>query len=146
MLREASRSDIQAMHRIRLSVRENQLTSSVVTEADYAPFIEEYGRGWVAEQDGTVVGFAIGDARTGNIWALFVDPSHERSGYGRQLHQIMVSWLWSQGLERLWLTTDPHTRAQEFYEAAGWQQIGTEPNGELYFELRRPNKGFTHVT
>jgi GNAT superfamily N-acetyltransferase len=141
MLREAHRDDIPAMHRIRLSVRENRLRNSVVSEADYAPFIEEHGRGWVIEDNGELVGFAIGNVRNGSVWALFVDPNHERNGHGRQLHQAMVSWLWSQGLERLWLTTDPDTRARRFYEAAGWRQTGTEAGGELRFELRRPQPG-----
>jgi len=141
MLRKAHRDDIPAMHRIRLSVRENRLRTSVVSEADYVPFIEEHGRGWVIEDNGELVGFAIGNVRNGSVWALFVDPNHERNGHGRQLHQAMVSWLWSQGLELLWLTTDPDTRAQQFYEAAGWRQTGTEAGGELRFELRRPQPG-----
>lgn len=136
MLRKAHREDIPAMHRIRLSVRENQLRSSVITEADYAPFIEDHGRGWVVEENGEIVGFAIGDARNGSIWALFVDPGNEGKGHGKQLHQAMVSWLWSQGLERLWLTTEPATKAQRFYAAAGWQLMGTTASGELRFELR----------
>lgn len=35
----------------------------------------------------------------------------------------MFDWLWSQGLDRMWLTTEPGTRARSFYEAAGWQLI-----------------------
>jgi GNAT superfamily N-acetyltransferase len=126
------------MHRVRLSVRENRLTSSVVTEADYVPAIEELGRGWVVEVDGAVVAFAIGNAITGNIWALFVDPGHERRGYGRRLHDAMVAWLFSRGLDRLWLSTDPNTRAQRFYEAAGWEHAGLLPSGEARYELRNP--------
>lgn len=137
MLREARREDIPAMHRIRLAVRENRLTSTVVTESDYVPFIEEHGRGWVAEEHGEIVGFAIGDARSGSIWALFIGPGHEGKGHGRRLHQAMVSWLWSQGLERLWLTTDSATRAQKFYQAAGWQQVDVTAGGEVRFELLR---------
>jgi GNAT superfamily N-acetyltransferase len=57
-----------------------------------------------------------------NIWALFVDPEHERRGYGRMLHDTMTDWLRSRGVERLWLTTEPGTRAQKFYEAAGWHR------------------------
>jgi len=62
------------MHRVRLSVTENRLVSVALTEHDYIAAIHETGRGWVAEVDGIVVGFAIGDCQTGNIWALFVDP------------------------------------------------------------------------
>ena len=140
MLRQARGADIPGMHRVRLEVRENKLRSAVVTEADYLPFLETHGRGWVVEEKGEVVGFAIGDARDGNIWALFVHPKHEGRGFGRQLHDAMVSWLWSRGLKELWLTTEPGTRAQEFYEAAGWQSAGKTPQGVLRFENCAPTR------
>jgi GNAT superfamily N-acetyltransferase len=143
MLREASRADIPAMQRVRMSVRENRLRTRTITEADYVPAMETNGRGWVIEENGEVVGFAVGDRRDGNIWALFVHPNHEGHGYGRQLHDAMVAWLWSQGLEQLWLTTEPGTRAQAFYEAAGWQRAGRTDRGELRFELRGPASGFS---
>ncbi|HEX9876367.1 MAG TPA: GNAT family N-acetyltransferase [Gammaproteobacteria bacterium] len=136
-LREARRDDIEAMHRIRLSVRENRLISTAINEEDYVAAIEETGRGWVVELDARIVGFAIGNARTGSIWALFVDPNHEKRGYGRKLHDTMIGWLWSQGLDRLWLTTEPRTRAQRFYEVAGWAYAGSTDGGEHRYELRR---------
>jgi GNAT superfamily N-acetyltransferase len=137
ILREASRHDLAALHRVRVSVRENPLTSTVISEADYMAAIEQSGRGWVIDLDGIVVGFAVGNRQTGNIWALFVDPDHERRGYGRQLHDAMVSWLWSQGLERLWLTTAAESRAARFYRAAGWLDVGSTADGETRFELHR---------
>jgi GNAT superfamily N-acetyltransferase len=136
ILRQAQAGDIPAMHRVRLAVRENVLVSHV-TEADYLPAIAESGRGWVIEHQHRVVAFAVGNARTGNIWALFVEPGHERRGYGRLLHDAMVEWLWSQGLQHLWLTTEPDTRAQRFYEAAGWQRVDEEADGEVRYELRK---------
>jgi GNAT superfamily N-acetyltransferase len=138
VLRQAHRDDIPAMHRVRLAVRENRLTTMAITPAHYLPAIEETGRGWVVEVDGAVAGFAVGNAMTGNIWALFVDPEHERRGLGRRLHDVMVSWLFSCGLERLWLTTGPDTRARHFYEAAGWQYLGVLASGEAQYELRNP--------
>jgi len=140
-LREARREDIPAMHRVRLAVTENRLTSAVISEADYIPFIESHGRGWVVEDQGQVTGFAIGDARDGNIWALFVDPDSEGRGYGRQLHDTTVAWLWAKGLRQLWLTTDAGTRAERFYEAAGWQNVGRTHQGAIRFELRAPTSG-----
>ena len=138
MLRSALASDIAAIQSVRASVRENRLVSTVITDDDVRIAIEETGRGWIVEEDGTVVAFAIGNATNGNIWALFVRPEYEGRGYGRQLHDVMVDWLWSAGLDRLWLTTDAGTRAQGFYEAAGWQLMGTTDQGELRYELRRP--------
>lgn len=123
------------MHRVRMSVQENRLVSIQLTEADYVDAIESRGQGWVIEVDGTIVAFAIGDASNGSIWALFVEPAYEGRGFGRQLHDEMVNWLWGRGHERLWLTTDPGTRAQRFYEAAGWQPVGTSARGEVRLEL-----------
>lgn len=137
-IRQARREDIPAMHRIRLGVRENRLVSAVVTEARYVPAIEVSGRGWVAEVDGVVAGFAVGNSASGNIWALFVDPAQEGRGIGRRLHDVMLAWLWSQALDRLWLTTAPGTRAERFYEAAGWSRVGAVERGEQRFEKTRP--------
>jgi len=139
ILRQAIRQYIPAMHRVRLAVRENRLTSSVITEADYVPAIENTGRGWVIEAGGKVVGFAVGNAQTGNIWALFVDPDHEGRGYGRRLHDAMVKWLFSCKLKCLFLGTGPDTRARRFYETAGWQCTGLAQNGEMHFELYNPH-------
>jgi GNAT superfamily N-acetyltransferase len=123
------------MHHVRLAVRENRLTSSGIREAHYLPAIESTGRGWVVEVDGAIVAFAVGNEHTGNIWALFVHPDHERRGYGRRLHDVTVAWLFSRGLEKLWLTTGPNTRAQGFYEAAGWQRTGIVSGGDVRYEL-----------
>jgi GNAT superfamily N-acetyltransferase len=136
-LRPALPSDVPAMQRVRASVRENRLTSTVIADEDVRIAIEDTGHGWVVEEDGGVIAFAIGNARTGNIWALFVHPERERRGHGRRLHDTMVSCLFELGLDRLWLTTDPGTRAQRFYEAAGWRLVERTDRGELLYELRR---------
>ena len=125
------------MHRVRVAVRENVLVSAIA-EHDYAAAIQETGRGWVVERNDTIVAFAVGNALTGNIWALFVDPLHEARGHGRTLHDVMVTWLFSHGLERLWLSTDPGTRAQRFYESAGWKFVDALASGEVRYELRSP--------
>ena len=134
VLRRALAADVPAMHRVRLAVRENPLRSAIVTEADYLPYLEQYGRAWVVEQAGDVLAFAIGDRRDGNIWALFVAPGHERKGYGRRLHDEMVAWLAAQGCARLHLSTQAGTRAERFYRDAGWRECGTTASGEIRFE------------
>lgn len=137
-LREACAADIPAIQRVRHSVRENRLVSCTIADEEVREMMEVHGRGWVVEEAGEIVAFAIGDARDGNIWALFVAPAHERRGHGRRLHEAMVAWLFARGLERLWLSTDPHTRAQGFYEAAGWRRAGDGEHGEVRYELERP--------
>lgn len=134
-IRQAIASDVGGMHRVRLSVLENRLVSRRLSEQDYIEEIEVTGRGWVIESEGNIVAFAVGNAATGGIWALFVEPGHEGKGYGRQLHDTMVDWLREQGHDRLWLTTGPDTRASRFYEEAGWRRAGVTADGELRYEL-----------
>ena len=136
VLRQAVRADIGAMHRVRLSVRENQLsTPTRISHADYMAAIELTGRGWVIEYDGVVIAFAVGNFTNGNIWALFVDPAFEGRGYGKRLHSEMIEWLRSRDLARLWLTTEAGSRAADFYPALGWRAAGESACGELRFEL-----------
>lgn len=136
-LRRALASDVPGIQRVRSSVLENKLVSLVISNEAVREAIEDTGRGWVIEVEGDLVGFAIGNVETGNIWALFVQPGFDRRGFGRLLHDAMVEWLWSKGLDRLWLTTDPGTRAAGFYESAGWNRAGLAENGELKFEMLR---------
>jgi GNAT superfamily N-acetyltransferase len=143
--RPAVAADIPGIQRVRASVRENRLVSTVITDDDVRMMIERDGRGWVVEANGEVVGFSVGNATNGNLWALFVHPEHERRGYGRALHDAAVSWLTSRGIERLWLTTAPRTRAQRFYETAGWRLAGETDRGELYFEMRPGESTFKGV-
>ncbi len=138
LLRQARRDDVNEIQRVRHSVRENRLTSGAISDADVVDAIERTGQGWVVEAAGEIVAFAVGNPQTGNIWALFVDPRFEGMGYGRRLHDTMIAWLWARGLERLWLTTVPGTRAQRFYELSGWHNCGPIESGELRFELFRP--------
>ncbi|MBT9503238.1 MAG: GNAT family N-acetyltransferase [Burkholderiaceae bacterium] len=135
--RQALRSDIPGMHRVRLAVRENPLTSNVIREEHYVPEIELSGRGWVIEEAGEIVAFAVGNLHKRNIWALFVAPGHDRKGYGRRLHDVMVQWLFDQGLDSLWLSTGAGTRAQGFYEAAGWNFNRQLDDGERFYEMCR---------
>ena len=134
MLRQATFNDVASIQRVRHAVRENRLVSTGIGDEDVRIAIERTGRGWVIESGGEVIAFAIANATDGNIWALFVHPDHERRGYGRRLHDTMIDWLGAQGLKRLWLTTEPGTRAQSFYESAGWQFVGSADHGELRYE------------
>lgn len=138
VIRQAVAADIDAMHRVRTSVRENKLVSMTLPPSRYIEYIESRGRGWVVEAEGAVVAFAIADSRDGSLWALFVDPAHEGKGYGRDLHDTAVTWLFERGHDRIWLTTSPGTRAQRFYELAGWRDTGAASGGERRFELSRP--------
>jgi GNAT superfamily N-acetyltransferase len=136
-LRPATIEDIPAMHVVRVSVSENQLSDpNRVTAEDYRRMLQESGCGWVYESGGAVVGFGIVDLSERNIWALFVAPQHEGKGIGSALLKAMVTCGFEAGVGPLWLTTSPGTRAEGFYRKAGWQAAGITDTGELRFELR----------
>jgi GNAT superfamily N-acetyltransferase len=141
-LRIATSADIGEMHRIRLAVPENRLSDpSRVTPAHYRAMLETRGRGWVYEDPSAanaIVGFAVADNATRNIWALFVQPGYEGRGIGRALHDAMVDWLFAVGDSPIWLTTDENTRAARFYAAAGWIPGAALLHGELRFVLHPP--------
>ena len=135
-LRLATVHDIDAMHAVRLAVRENALSDENRVRAEhYRTMLQEFGRGWVHEQSDKVVAFGIADQAHRNIWALFVAPGFEGQGIGSELLEVMVKWLFEQSREPVWLTTGRNTRAEHFYIAAGWRAIGSAADGEIRFEL-----------
>jgi GNAT superfamily N-acetyltransferase len=134
-IRAATIFDIQEMHELRLAVRENRLSDPLrVQPADYQRFLTGHGLGWVFEYEGQFVAFAIADTLERSVWALFVRPGFERQGFGRVLHDTMTAALFAIDHRPLWLCTEPHTRAEKFYRAAGWREARREPSGEIRFE------------
>jgi hypothetical protein len=69
--REAIATDIPAIFRVRYAVVENTLLLGAIDDCEVQLQIEQSGRGWVVESEGSVVAFAIGNASNGNLWALF---------------------------------------------------------------------------
>ncbi|HWO36094.1 MAG TPA: GNAT family N-acetyltransferase [Candidatus Acidoferrum sp.] len=138
VLRQAMRDDLTELLRVRYAVSENR-PSRIIPDSQVIEALEVTGRGWVIELDGVIAAFAIGNAVTGSIFALFVDPSHQGHGFGRRLHDTVVEWLWSRGLDRIWLNTQPGTQAQLFYERLGWLCRGTAESGQLRLELLKSN-------
>ena len=85
---------------------------------------------FVAEVDGVVVGFVgVGPSRDpdaeGELYTIYVDPAHWRTGAGRELicagEQRMRELGYSHVV--LWVL-DGNARAQRFYESAGWTADG----------------------
>jgi ribosomal protein S18 acetylase RimI-like enzyme len=134
VIRRATDADIPRIAQIRADVQENRLSDpSKVTIADIRWFIANPGL-WVWQEDGDISGFSAADPRNGYIWALFVDNAAAGRGIGRALLDRACETLKDAGFTRIWLTTDPGTRAERFYRRAGWQLIGEQDN-ELLFEL-----------
>jgi GNAT superfamily N-acetyltransferase len=135
LIRAATCADAPRIFEIRDSVRENRLTSpDAVTAADVARFTDA-GALWVwQEEGGPVAGFSAADARDGSVWALFVAPAHEGKGIGRALLNRACDALGEAGHRTATLSTDPGTRAERHYRAAGWAVIGENAKGELVFQ------------
>ena len=133
-IRRARNDDHARITEIRNAVKENVLreASRTLVDRDYPWFRDNPGI-WLWEESGIILGFCAADTRDGSIWALFVAPGHERRGIGRALFEKACDVLRQDGHRTAWLTTQPGSRAEGFYRAAGWKIIGTSPKGELIF-------------
>jgi ribosomal protein S18 acetylase RimI-like enzyme len=82
------------------------------------------GRTHVAEQDGSVVGFATWAEADGvlELEDLFVDPDYRRRGIAAALVARIAEVLRARGAERLEVTANSH--AMGFYRAAGFVDCG----------------------
>lgn len=133
-LRQAVAADIPGIWEVRYAVTENTLTPGRIGDEDVRVAIEDTGRGWVIEEAGRIVGFAIGNGDTGNVWALFVHPDAQGRGHGGRLHAAMLDWFRTRPLRTLWLTTGADTRARVFYERHGWRCVGAAGGDEVRYE------------
>jgi ribosomal protein S18 acetylase RimI-like enzyme len=111
------------------------------------------GRTHVAEQDGSVVGFATwaGTAGTIELEDLFVDPGYLRRGIATALVTCIAEILRARGEERLEVTANPH--ALGFYRAVGFidcgvaeTEFGAAPRMELAIFLPPIPSGFDAAT
>jgi GNAT superfamily N-acetyltransferase len=136
ILREADTGDISQIQFVRNAVKENRLSDpSQVTDEDVEEYINNRGKGWVCDLDGKIIGFAIVDLIENNVWALFVHPDFETLGIGKKLHRAMMDWYFLQTKEKIWLGTEPKSRAEKFYRMQGWKEIGIHGKGEIKFEM-----------
>jgi ribosomal protein S18 acetylase RimI-like enzyme len=106
------------------------------------------GRGqhqMVAVDDGAVVGFVTfgppdepSIPGAGELYAIYLDPTHWGRGYGRALMHVAERGLADAGFSEAYLwVLETNTRARRFYEIAGWVADGgrkTEHRGDV--ELR----------
>ena len=137
MIRKAAIADRPRITVVRNAVRENRLSPGNVTKVDEtARWIYDNGTFWVWEEEGAVQGFAVADTRDGTIFGLFVHPHFEGRGIGRALLPLACSDLRQAGFSTAKLTTDSGTRAERFYRANDWKEVGRQENGEIIFEKR----------
>jgi GNAT superfamily N-acetyltransferase len=137
-IREAIIADITEIQNVRNSVKENILSDpSLVPDNDVKDYITRRGKGWVCVINELIVGFSIVSVTDHNIWALFIKPEFEKMGIGKQLHDVMLDWYFTQTDETVWLGTSPRTRAETFYRKMGWTETGIHGKGEIKFEMKK---------
>jgi len=133
LIRKATRADIPRIVEIRAAVRENKLRDPArVTIEDICWFVDNPGI-FVWMENAKVVGFSAAGPRDGSIFALFMDEAYEGRGIAQALFERACNVLIDADCPRMWLTTWPGTRAEQFYRKAGWRVTGTN-DGNLVFE------------
>lgn len=133
-LRQATAADIPGIWEVRYSVTENTLTPGRISDEEVRESIEDTGCGWVIEEAGRIEAFAVGIAKTGNVWALFVRPDVQGRGHGTRLHASMIEWFRKQPIDRLWLSTGTTTKGRAFYDKNGWECVGPDGSDEVRYE------------
>ena len=102
-------------------------------------------RTWVAQDGPDVAGFAVtgpsqdADAteRTGEVYAIYLEPDRVGTGAGRELFEHAVGDLRDRGFDAvtLWVL-ETNERARRFYEVAGWAHDGTVTTERVDCEMR----------
>jgi GNAT superfamily N-acetyltransferase len=163
-IRLATAADVPEIFAIRTSVRENHLSMEQLAELGITletvpAMLENDGRGWVAEEGGELVAFAMADAAERTVFAMFVRPGYEGRGLGRALMREAEDWLFARECDEIWLLTDAHpaVRANGFYRHLGWHDCGIQEDGQVLFKkwrgqggdsvgVRRQNCGSTDIS
>ena len=136
--------DINAVLELRLSTVENQVTLEEL-EQDYgvtpktmAEAMQSTAKGWLCEENGLAVGFAMGDKSNGEVTVVAVRPGYEGKGIGKRLLQSVTEWLSSEGHDEIWLyaNPDPDIRATGFYRKLGWRKTGVMRGDDEVLKLK----------
>jgi len=137
--------DLSEIIEVRGATRENPFSRDAlrkigVTEESLAEMLRTTHQGWLGEKGERIIGFAIGDGETGELWVIAVLPEFEGRGVGSRLLAVVEEWLWSLGWKELWLWTssDQKKKSLTFYLKRGW--IVSEVRDDiLYMKKMKPN-------
>ena len=143
--REIEYADIPALFETRIATWHNnrgaeELNQMGITPDSVQTRLETTHRGWLCESNGTTIGFAMGDCSRGEMWVIAVRREHEGRGIGRRLLTLVEDWLFREGWQEIWLTTDPDesVRAVGFYRHLGWRDWKLEQGGDRYMKKHVP--------
>jgi len=129
IFRQMTADDLQATFDVRPSTVENAITMDRL-KSDYGSTPESVAdamtrdvQGWLCEDSGFVVGFAMGNVSSAEVLVVAVRPEYEGHGVGKGVLEQVGSWLFSAGHDEIWLLTtpDPTLRAYGFYLSLGWR-------------------------
>jgi GNAT superfamily N-acetyltransferase len=142
VIRPGRAEDARAVARVHVETWQQAYDHVFPRERLDAISVEDRVRFWqpetslVADVAGTIVGFvSVGPSRDpdadGELYAIYVHPTHWGTGVGRALMEAGEERLRELGHRDviLWVLAD-NPRARRFYEAAGWFLDGTERSGE----------------
>ncbi|MCR9198282.1 MAG: GNAT family N-acetyltransferase [Planctomycetaceae bacterium] len=136
-------ADLPAVFQVRVATWHNddgaaELNALGITIESTTRLLQTTHQGWVCEVGEQIVGFVMGNCKTGEMWVVAVLPELEGSGMGRQLLQRVEGWLFETWSE-IWLTTDTdeNFRAVGFYRHLGWQDWKLA-DGDRYMKKVRP--------
>jgi len=147
--RQMTVEDVPATFAVRFSTIENAITLERL-ETDYGitpqSVTESMARdvkGWLCEDAGRAVGFAMGDTSSGEVLVVAVCPEYEHRGIGKTLLSMVRDWLFSQGHDCIWLlsTPDANLRAYGFYRSLGWRTTERRVRGDEVLVLERTRAG-----
>ena len=85
------------------------------------PVLLRTGGGIVMEEGNVIAGYALLDTDSGEVDAVFVEPSRQGAGIGRALLRAIESLARDAGLDRLFLSAS--LNAVAFYECAGFRVL-----------------------
>ena len=158
-IREAVPADARAMAEIHVrswqAAYRGQLTDDYLDGLSVEDRLEQHRRTlreppaewrtWVAQDGEHVAGFAVtgpsqdADAteRTGEVYAIYLEPDRVGTGAGRALFERAVGDLRERGFDAatLWVL-ETNERARRFYEVAGWTHDGTVTSERVDCEMR----------
>jgi ribosomal protein S18 acetylase RimI-like enzyme len=144
LFRRMARQDIKEVFAVRDGARDNPFTVGALAAAGITPgaLSESLGKaqdGWLCHSEGRVVGFAMSNLKSGEMWVIAVRPGYERRGIARELLRLAEESLWAAGHDSIWLRTNPDRGARAFrlYKNSGWTETRVR-DGRLFMGKDRP--------